>query len=135
MPADTDLRGAPVAYLHIPPGDTTRTFVRVRGARGGKSRVVVTGFAAEGESYRVISPILDGRYVYWLQQDRDPQRVLRRPGERDPAARRWSSRNRLFPGAVDSIAVARDAALLHERPGPLPGDRPRPARARGLTAD
>ena len=69
VPAETDLRAHRVAYLHIPPGDTTRTFVRVRGARGGKSRVVVTGFAAEGESYRVSNPILDSRYVYWLQQD------------------------------------------------------------------
>ncbi len=36
VPAETDLRGDRVAYLLIPPGDTTRSFMRVRGARGGK---------------------------------------------------------------------------------------------------
>ena len=106
MPAETDLRAHRVAYLHIPPGDTTRTFVRVRGARGGKSRVVVTGFAAEGESYRVSNPILDSRYVYWLQQDQIRNEFF---AGRANAIRSsvLEFTNRLFPGAVNSLAVAR----------------------------
>jgi hypothetical protein len=106
VPAETDLRAHKVAYLHIPPNDTTRTFLRVRGARGGKSRVVVTGFAAEGESYRVSNPILDSHNVYWLQQD-----VVRNEFFAGRGLAAGSSvlefTSRLFPGQVDSIAVAR----------------------------
>jgi hypothetical protein len=106
VPAETDLRAHRVAYVHIPPNDTTRTFLRVRGARGGKSRVVVTGFAAEGESYRVSNPILDARYVHWLQQD-----VIRNEFFAGRANAIRSSvlefTSRLFPGMVDSVAVAR----------------------------
>ena len=106
VPAETDLRAHRVAYLHIPPNDTTRTFLRVRGARGGKSRVVVTGFSAEGEAYRVSNPILDARHVYWLQQD-----AIRNEFFAGRANAIRSSvlefTTRLFPGAVDSIAVAR----------------------------
>lgn len=106
VPADTDLRAHRVAYVHIPPNDPTRTFLRVRGARGGKSRVVVTGFAAEGESYRVSSPILDAHYIYWLQQD-----AIRNEFFAGRANAIRSSvlefTNRLFPGKVDSLAVAR----------------------------
>jgi hypothetical protein len=106
VPAETDLRAHRVAYLHIPPNDNTRTFLRVRGARGGKSRVVVTGFAAEGESYRVTNPVLDSRSVYWLQQDQ-----IRNEFFAGRAIAASSSvlefTNRLFPGMVSSIAVAR----------------------------
>lgn len=106
VPAETDLRAHRVAYLHIPPGDTTRTFVRVRGARGGKSRVIVTGFAAEGESYRVSNPILDSRYVYWLQQDQIRNEFFAgRANAIQGSVLEFTSR--LFPGAVNSLAVAR----------------------------
>jgi hypothetical protein len=106
VPAETDLRAHRVAYLHIPPGDTSRTFLRIRGARGGKSRLVVTGFAAEGESYRVSNPVLESHNVYWLQQD-----AIRNEFFAGRANAIRSSvlefTTRLFPGTVDSIAVTR----------------------------
>jgi hypothetical protein len=106
VPAETDLRAHRVTYLHIPPADTTRTFLRVRGARGGKSRVVVTGFAAEGESYRVSNPILDSRYVYWLQQDQVRNEFFAgRANAIRSSVLEFTSR--LFPGMVNSVAVAR----------------------------
>jgi hypothetical protein len=106
VPAETDLRAHRVAYLHIPPGDTNRTFVRIRGARGGKSRVVVTGFAAEGESYRVSNPILDSRYVYWLQQDRVRNEFFAgRANAISSSVLEFTTR--LFPGMVSSLAGAR----------------------------
>ncbi|MGH2980404.1 MAG: hypothetical protein ACRDLQ_12325 [Solirubrobacterales bacterium] len=106
VPAETDLRAHRVAYMYVPPGDTSRTFLRVRGARGGRSRVVVTGFAAEGESYRVTNPIMDSRHVYWLQQDQVRNEFF---AGRGLAPRRsvLEFTSRLFPGMVDSIAVAR----------------------------
>jgi hypothetical protein len=106
VPAETDLRAHRVAYVHIPPNDTTRSFLRVRGARGGKSRVVVTGFAAEGESYRVSNPLLDSRHVYWLQQDQIRNEFF---AGRANAIRSsvLEFTTRLFPGMVDSIATTR----------------------------
>jgi hypothetical protein len=106
VPAETDLRAHRVAYLHIPPNDKTRTFLRVRGARGGRSRVVVTGFAADGESYRVSDPFLDSRHVYWLQQDQIRNEFF---AGRANAVRSsvLEFTNRLFPGMVESLAVAR----------------------------
>ena len=106
VPAETDLRAHRVAYLHIPPGDTSRTFMRIRGARGGKSRVVVTGFAAEGESYRVSNPILDSRHVYWLQQDQVRNEFFAGRALA-PSSSVLEFTNRLFPDMVDSLAVAR----------------------------
>ena len=108
-------------------------FLRVRGARGGKSRVVVTGFAAEGESYRVSNPILDSRYVYWLQQDQIRNEFFAGRGKRDPAARCSSSPTACSRGAVEFDRGRTRRDLLHERTGPLPGDRRRPSRP-GLTA-
>lgn len=106
VPAETDLRAHRVAYLHIPPNDTSRTFLRIRGARGGKSRVVVTGFAAEGESYRVSNPVLESRWVYWLQQDQVRNEFFAgRANAIRSSVLEFTSR--LFPGAVDSLAVAR----------------------------
>jgi hypothetical protein len=106
VPAETDLRAHRVTYLHIPPNDKTRTFLRVRGARGGKSRVVVTGFAADGESYRVSNPFLDSRNVYWLQQDQIRNEFF---AGRANAIRSsvLEFTNRLFPGMVESLAIAR----------------------------
>jgi hypothetical protein len=106
VPAETDLRAHRVAYLHIPPNDNTRSFLRVRGARGGKSRVVVTGFAAEGESYRVLNPVLESRYIYWLQQDQIRNEFFAgRANAIRSSVLEFTSR--LFPGAVTSLAVAR----------------------------
>ena len=70
VPSQTDVRGARVAYLYTPAGNRSSTSVRLRSFYGGKSRRVVSGFAGEQESYRVTSPVLDGRHVYWLQEDR-----------------------------------------------------------------
>lgn len=112
VPAETDLRAHRVAYVHIPPTDTTRSILRVRGARGGKSRVVVTGFAAEGESYRVSDPIIDAHNVYWLQQD-----AIRNEFFAGRANAIRSSvlefTTRLFPGNVDSIAVGRRGGVYY----------------------
>jgi hypothetical protein len=106
VPAETDLRAHRVAYLHIPPNDNTRSFVRIRGARGGKSRVVVTGFSAEGESYRVSNPVLDSRYVHWLQQDQVRNEFFAgRANAISSSVLEFTTR--LFPGNVDSIATAR----------------------------
>jgi hypothetical protein len=106
VPAETDLRAHRVAYLHIPSNDTTRTFLRIRGARGGKSRLVVTGFKAEGESYRVTNPVLESRQVYWLQQDEVRNEFFAgRANAIRSSVLEFTSR--LFPGTVDSIAVAR----------------------------
>jgi hypothetical protein len=106
VPAETDLRAHRVAYLHIPPNDNTRTFLRVRGARGGKSRVVVTGFSAEGESYRVSNPVLESRHVYWLQQDQVRNEFFAgRANAITSSVLEFTTR--LFPEMVNSIAVAR----------------------------
>ena len=106
VPAETDLRARRVAYLHIPPRRTSRTFLRIRRVRGGKSRVVVTGFAAEGESYRVSNPVLESRSVYWLQQDQVRNEFFAgRANAIRSSVLEFTSR--LFPGAVNSLAVAR----------------------------
>ena len=68
--------------------------------------MVVTGFAAEGESYRVSNPVLESRSVYWLQQDQVRNEFF---AGRANAIRSsvLEFTTRLFPGAVDSLAVAR----------------------------
>lgn len=109
VPAQTDLRGSGVAYLYIPPNDVERSFIRVRSLYKGRSRILVTGFAAEGESYRVSNPVLFGRHAYWLQHDRVRNEFF---GGRGLSARRapLEFSDRLFPGAVDSLAVTRTGA-------------------------
>jgi hypothetical protein len=107
VPADTDLRGGRVAYLFIPPGDRFRSQIRVRTLRNKRSRVVVTGFAAEGESYAVSNPILTSRYIHWLQEDRVRNDFFagRALVGRRPAL---EFTQRTFPRRVDSIAVTRE---------------------------
>jgi hypothetical protein len=107
VPAETDLRGGRVAYLFIPPGDTLRSQIRVRTLRHKRSRVIVTGFAAEKESYAVSSPVLTSRYVHWLQEDRvrndffaGRALVPRRPV--------LEFTQRTFPRRVGSIAITRE---------------------------
>jgi hypothetical protein len=104
VPSQTDIRGRRVAYLYTPAGDPSRTSVRIRSIDGGGSRRVVSGFAAEQESYRVTSPELDGRFVYWLQEDRVRHEFF---AGRGPAARpgRLEFTQQTFPGRVTSIAV------------------------------
>jgi hypothetical protein len=107
VPAETDLRGGRVAYLYVPPGDTFRSYLRVRNVRNKRSRLVVTGFAAEGESYGVSSPVLTGRYIHWLQEDRVRNEFFAgRALAAHPGALEFVQRT--FPGRVDSIAITRD---------------------------
>ena len=107
VPADTDLRGGRVAYLFLPPNDTFRSQIRVRTLRQKRSRVVVTGFRAEGESYAVSSPVLTGRYVHWLQEDRVRNDFFagRALAGGRPAL---EFTQRTFPRRVGSIAITRE---------------------------
>ena len=104
VPSQTDVRGARVAYLYTPAGDRSSTSVRLRSFYGGKSRRVVSGFAGEQESYRVTSPVLDGRHVYWLQEDRVRHEFF---GGRGPTAKpgRLEFSQQTFPGRVTAIAI------------------------------
>ena len=108
VPAETDLRGGRVAYLFIPPGDTFRSQIRVRTLRNKRSRVVVTGFASEGESYAVSSPVLTGRYIHWLQEDRMRNEFFAGRALAGPREAALEFTQRTFPGRVDSIAITRE---------------------------
>jgi hypothetical protein len=128
VPAQTDIRGSGVAYLHIPPNDVDRTFIRVRSLYKGRSRILVTGFAAEGESYRVSNPVMYGRYTYWLQQDRVRNEFF---AGRGLSARRAPLQfsDRLFPGAVDSLAVTRTGKYYTNGQGLFQATDPEPTFA------
>jgi hypothetical protein len=104
VPSQTDIRGPRVGYLYTPAGDPSRTSVRMRSIYGGPSRRVVSGFAAEHESYRVTSPVLDGRFVYWLQEDGIRHEFF---AGRGLAARpsRLEFTQQTFPSRVTSIAA------------------------------
>lgn len=128
VPAQTDLRGSGVAYLYIPPNDVERTFIRVRSLYKGKSRILVTGFAAEGESYRVTNPVMFGRHAYWLQQDRVRNEFFAGRGlsaKRSPL----EFSDRLFPGAVDSLAVTRTGTYYTNGQGLFQATDPEPTFA------
>jgi hypothetical protein len=105
VPSQTDIRGPRVAYLYTPAGDPSRTSVRLRSVYGGQSRRVVSGFAAEHESYRVTSPVLDGRYVYWLQEDRIRHEFFAGRGVAARPSAPLEFTQQTFPGRVTSIAV------------------------------
>ncbi len=130
VPADTDLRGKYVAYLFIPPGDRTRTYLRIRNKRNMRSRILVTGFASEGESYRVTSPVMTSRFTYWLQEDRVRNQFF---AGRGLFARRSPLEflNRTLPPRVDSIAITRERLYYANGKGvflatdPLPVFAPR----------
>jgi hypothetical protein len=107
-PSQTDLRGTRVTYLITA---AKRTTIRVRSLYGGQSRRVVSGFAAQKESYRVTSPALDSRYVYWLQEDRIRDEFFSGRGLSARAAP-LEFTAQTFPGRVDSIAV-RDGLLFY----------------------
>jgi hypothetical protein len=110
-PAQTDVRGSRVAYLYTSAGDTSRTSVRVRSIYGGKSRRVVSGFATDKESYRLTNPVFDGRFVYWLQEDRIRHEFFAGRG----VAARASALEftaQTFPGRVTSISVG-DGTLYY----------------------
>ena len=111
VPSQTDIRGRRVAYLYTPAGDPSDTTVRIRSIYGGGSRRVVSGFAAEGESYRVTSPVLDGRYVYWLQEDRVRHEFFAGRGIASKPSR-LEFTQQTFPGRVTTIAVG-DGSLFY----------------------
>jgi hypothetical protein len=116
VPAQTDIRGSIVAYLYTPAGVPARTSVRVRSIYGAGSRRVVSGLTTEHESYRVTSPVLDGRYVYWLQEDSVRHQFFAGRG----IARHGSQLEftaRTFPGKVDSISVSLGRLFFTTGPG------------------
>jgi len=128
VPAETDLRGDRVTYLFLPPASKSRSYIRVRRTGRGRSRLVVAGFAGEGESFRVTSPVLEGRYVYWLIADlqRNEQFAAR------TLVRRRSPlefSDRLFPRDATSIAVARDRLYYTSPLGLFIADEPVPVFA------
>jgi hypothetical protein len=69
--------------------------------------VVVAGLRSEGERSRVSSAVLDGAYLYWLQQDIRRKQFF--VGRQRVADRRspLEYSDRTLPGRVDSIAVTR----------------------------
>jgi len=128
VPAETDLRGSQVAYLYIPPGDTFRSYLRVRNLHNRRSRLVVTGFKADGESYGISSPVLTGRYVDWLQEDRVRNDFFagRALVTGKPAL---EFTQRTFPGRVDSIAITRERLYYTNGKGLYLATDPRPVFA------
>lgn len=118
VPAQTDIRGPRVAYLYILFGNPARTSIYVRSIHGGGSRRVVSGLAAQGESYRVTNPVLDRGYVYWLQEDRVRREFF---AGRGLAQRRSALEftTRTFPGRVTSMAVDGDRVYYAGGPGLL----------------
>jgi hypothetical protein len=66
---------------------------------------VVSGFAAENESYRVSNPVLDGRFVTWLQEDRVRHEFFAGRGIAAQPKAPLEFTTQTFPGRVTSIAV------------------------------
>jgi hypothetical protein len=128
VPADTDLRGDRVAYLYLPPANTSRSYIRVRRTHSGRSRLVVSGFRDAGESFRVSSPVLEGRYVYWLIADltRNEQFAARAlVARRSPI----EFSDRLLPRTATSLAVVRERLYYTDPLGLLVADQPAPVFA------
>jgi hypothetical protein len=116
VPSKTDIRGSTVAYLYTPAGDPATSSVRVRSPYGAPSRRVVSGLKAAHESYRVTTPVLDGSFVYWLQEDRIRNQFFAGRG----SMRRKSQlefTGRTFPGRVTSMAVASGRLFYTSGPG------------------
>ena len=86
-------------------------------ATGSSSRRVVTRLRApSARATRVTSPVFDGRYVYWLQEDQVRHEFFAGRG-RAGRPRRSSSPQQTLPGRVDSIALGDGRALLHNGRG------------------
>jgi hypothetical protein len=104
IPADTDIRGNRVAYLHAP--SANRTVIRIFSfsSQGGQSQIVVAGLRAKGERTRVTYPEFAGRYLYFLFEDRRRNDFLvgRSRGERGSVL---EFSRRTLPGFIDSIGV------------------------------
>jgi hypothetical protein len=128
VPADTDLRGRRVAYLYVPAGDPSRTFIRIRSRHRGKSRLLVAGFTGRGEGFRVTSPVLDGAFVYWLQHDLRRKEFFVGRG-RVTRASSVEFSDRTLPGRPDSIAVTRGLLFYTNGRGLLQATDPAPGFA------
>lgn len=106
VPADTDIRGNRIAYLHAP--DARRTTIRLisLSRQGGGSHVVIAGVRANGERTRVTNPTFSGRYLYFLFEDlrRNDFLVGRSRGEQGSVL---EFSDHKLPGDVDSIGVDR----------------------------
>jgi hypothetical protein len=110
IPADTDLRGNRVAYLHAPTAN--RTVIRIFSftRQGGQSRVVIAGVRAKGERTRVTYPEFSGKYLYFLFEDIGRKDFL--VGRNRLEARSvLEFTKRTLPGSVDSIGV--DGSTLY----------------------
>jgi len=104
VPADTDLRGNRVAYLHAPTANRTTIRIFSFTREGGQSRVVVAGVRAKGERTRVTYPEFAGKYIYFLFQDiRRKEFLVGR--SRTEAGSVLEFTKRTLPRFVDSIGV------------------------------
>jgi hypothetical protein len=110
VPADTDIRGNRIAYLHTPNANRTTIRMFTLSEMGGGSHIVVAGVRAEGERTRVTNPTFAGGRLYFLFEDlrRDDFFIGRSRGERDSTV---EFSDRKLPGFVDSIAV--DGATVY----------------------
>ena len=123
VPADTDIRGNRIAYLHAP--DARRTTIRLisLSRQGGGSHVVIAGVRANGERTRVTNPTFSGRYVYFLFEDlrRNDFLVGRSRGEQGSVL---EFSDRKLPGDVDSIGVDRTSIYYTNGKGVHRADDP-----------
>ena len=88
----------------------------------------MAGFVGEGESFRVTSPVLEGRYVYWLIADlRRNEQFAARTLVRRRSPLEFS--DRLFPRDATSIAVALNRLYYTDPLGLFTADEPPPAFA------
>ena len=124
IPADTDIRGNRVAYLHAPSANRSTIRIFSFSSQGGRSHIVVAGVRAQGERTRVTYPEFAGRYLYFLLEDLRRNDILRGPQplrarSRPPVQQTHTAR----VGRLDRSGRA--DGLLHERQGRLPGHRSR----------
>ena len=89
---------------------------------------MVLGILADGESYGISSPVLTGRYVHWLQEDRVRNDFFagRALVTGKPAL---EFTQRTFPGRVDSIAITRERLYYTNGKGLYLATDPRPVFA------
>ena len=104
VPADTDVFGGRAADLYIPAANASRTEIREVPTRGGRSRLIATGFAGPGSGTRVTNPDIVDNWIYWLHEDvRRKLFVVGRTPARGRLVPEFSTS--MLPGKVDSIAV------------------------------
>jgi hypothetical protein len=104
IPADTDIRGNRVAYLHAPSSRSTVIRIFSFSSEGGRSHVVVAGVRTGRERTRVTYPEFSGRYLYFLLEDLRRNDVLVGRSRVERGSLLQFSR-RTLPGSIDSIGV------------------------------